>query len=71
MNSSAYQRAIGMVAVRGLMRSMHSNFGFEPRNAMLVDTDLTTAGYSGERLFALLHSLFGKQPRTIQANRYG
>ena len=36
-----------MVAVRGLMRSMHSNFGFEPRNAMLVDTDLTTAGYSG------------------------
>jgi predicted permease len=39
-----------MVAVRGLMRSMHSNFGFEPRNAMLVDTDLTTAGYSGERV---------------------
>src|SRR6202522_2355478 len=39
-----------MVAVRGLMRSMHSNFGFEPRNAMLVDIDLTTAGYSGERV---------------------
>ena len=35
-----------MVAVRGLMRSMHSNFGFEPRNAMLVDTDLTAAGYT-------------------------
>ena len=30
-----------MVAVRGLVRSLHSNFGFEPRNAMLVDTDLT------------------------------
>jgi predicted permease len=42
-----------MVAVRGLMRSMHSNFGFEPRNAMLVDTDLTTAGYSGERVPAM------------------
>jgi len=39
-----------MVAVRGLMRSMRSNFGFEPRNAMLVDIDLTTAGYSGERV---------------------
>jgi hypothetical protein len=37
-----------MVAVRGLMRSMHSNFGFEPRNAMLVDIDLTAAGYTGE-----------------------
>jgi predicted permease len=42
-----------MVAVRGLMRSMHSNFGFEPRNAMLVDTDLTTAGYSGEKVPAM------------------
>ena len=42
-----------MVAVRGLMRSMHSNFGFEPQNAMLVDTDLTTAGYSGERVPAM------------------
>ena len=39
-----------MVAVRGLMRSMHSNFGFEPRNAMLVDIDLTAAGYTGERI---------------------
>src|SRR5271169_3013638 len=42
-----------MVAVRGLIRSMQSNFGFEPRNAMLVDTDLTTAGYSGERVPAM------------------
>jgi predicted permease len=39
-----------MVAVRGLMRSMHSNFGFEPRNAMIVDIDLTSAGYSGDRV---------------------
>ena len=35
-----------MVAVRGLARSLHSNFGFEPRNAMLVDTDLSMAGYT-------------------------
>jgi predicted permease len=42
-----------MVAVRGLIRSMHSNFGFEPRNAMLVDIDLTAAGYSGERVPAM------------------
>ena len=42
-----------MVAVRGLMRSMHSSFGFEPRNAMLVDIDLTAAGYTGERIPAM------------------
>jgi predicted permease len=37
-----------LVAVRGLARSMHSNFGFEPRNAMLIDTDLNIAGYRGD-----------------------
>jgi predicted permease len=37
-----------LVAVRGLMRSLHSNFGFEPQNAMLVETDLRMAGYNGE-----------------------
>jgi predicted permease len=42
-----------MVAVRGLMRSMHSNFGFEPRNTLLVDTDLRTAGYAGEKVPAM------------------
>ncbi|MBV8896222.1 MAG: ABC transporter permease, partial [Acidobacteriaceae bacterium] len=36
-----------MVAVRGLMRSLHSNFGFQPQNATLVETALTMAGYSG------------------------
>ncbi|QNI33221.1 ABC transporter permease [Alloacidobacterium dinghuense] len=38
-----------MVAVRGLIRSLHSNFGFEPKNAMLVGTNLMMAGYSGDR----------------------
>jgi predicted permease len=42
-----------MVALRGLMRSLHSNFGFEPRNAMLVDTDLKAAGYNGEKVPAM------------------
>jgi predicted permease len=42
-----------LVAVRGLIRSMHSNFGFEPQNVMLADTDLTTAGYSGEKVPAM------------------
>ena len=36
------------VAVRGLVRSLHSDFGFIPENALLVDTDLNLAGYRGE-----------------------
>ncbi len=38
-----------MVAVRGLVRSLQSNVGFDPRNSMLVDTDLNMAGYSGDQ----------------------
>ena len=34
-----------IVAVRGLIRSLHSNYGFVPQNAMLVSTDLQMAGY--------------------------
>jgi predicted permease len=39
-----------LVAVRGLIRSLHSNFGVQPQDAMLVDTDLDMAGYSGDRV---------------------
>jgi predicted permease len=39
-----------MVAVRGLERSLHSNFGFEPRNLMLADTDLHMSGYGGDQV---------------------
>jgi predicted permease len=42
-----------LVAVHGLMHSMHSNFGFEPQNAMLVDTNLNMAGYTGEQAPAM------------------
>ena len=42
-----------LVAVRGLVRSMHSNFGFEPRNAMLASTFLSMAGYSGDGVPAM------------------
>ncbi len=36
-----------MVAVRGLARSLHGNFGFELSNSMLAETDLYMAGYRG------------------------
>jgi predicted permease len=42
-----------LVAVRGLLRSMHSNFGFEPDNALLADTALSMAGYDRERAPAM------------------
>lgn len=39
-----------LVAVRGLARSLHSNFGFDPDNVMLATSDLHMAGYSGDRV---------------------
>jgi predicted permease len=51
-----------MVAVRGLVRSLHSNFGFEPHNAMLLETDLNMAGYRGDQVPAM-------QKRIIDALR--
>jgi predicted permease len=39
-----------LVAVRGLVRSLRSNFGFDPQNATLVETDLRMAGYSGDSM---------------------
>jgi len=42
-----------MVAVRGLIRSLHGNFGFEPQNAMLADTDLNMAGYQADGVPAM------------------
>jgi predicted permease len=42
-----------MVAVRGLVRSVHSNVGFDPQNVMLVDVDLKMAGYSQDAVPAM------------------
>ena len=42
-----------LVAVRGLLRSLHSHLGVEPQNAMLVSTDLGTAGYSDNKVTAM------------------
>ncbi|PYX28348.1 MAG: ABC transporter substrate-binding protein [Acidobacteria bacterium] len=42
-----------MVAVRGLLRSLHGNFGFEPRNAMLAGANLAMAGYSAATVPAM------------------
>ena len=38
-----------MVAVRGLARSLHADFGFDVQNVLLAETDLGMAGYSADR----------------------
>ena len=42
-----------LVAVRGLTRSLNANFGFEPRNVMLVNSVLRMAGYSVDQIPAM------------------
>jgi predicted permease len=42
-----------LVAVRGMMRSLHSDFGFVPQGAVIASTDLDMAGYSGDRVPAM------------------
>jgi predicted permease len=49
-----------LVAVRGLVQSLHNKFGFEPKNTMLAETDLYMAGYSGNQVPAM-------QKRMIEA----
>jgi predicted permease len=39
-----------LVAVRGLVSSLHSNLGFQPQDALVVSTDLNMAGYRGDQV---------------------
>jgi predicted permease len=49
-----------LVAVRGLARSLHERFGFDPQHSMLAETDLSMAGYASDREAAM-------QKRMIEA----
>jgi len=49
-----------LVAVRGLMRSLHANFGFDPENATLAEIDMSMAGYTDDQVPVM-------QKRMIQA----
>lgn len=42
-----------IVAVRGLVRSMHTRLGIDPHNTLLVDTDPRMAGYKDSEIPAL------------------
>lgn len=49
-----------LLAVRGMLRSLHAHFGFDIGNTILAETDLSMAGYSGDRVPPM-------QKRMIQA----
>lgn len=38
-----------LVAVRGLVSSLHSDFGFQPQNAIVVNSDLQMSGYTQDK----------------------
>jgi predicted permease len=42
-----------LVAVRGMLRSLKSNFGFVPQNALQVNTELNMAGYKADQTGAI------------------
>jgi predicted permease len=46
-----------MVAVRGLLRSLNSQLGFDPRNTLVLGADLSMAGYSDNSLLAMQRRL--------------
>jgi predicted permease len=41
-----------MVAVSGLLRSLRSQFGFDPRHTLVLGVDLSMGGYSGDNMLA-------------------
>jgi len=47
-----------LVAVRGLMRSMHSNLGVEPQGVVIAEADLSMAGYRGESVATMQKRIF-------------
>ena len=44
-----------LVAVRGLVRSLHTSYGFEPKGAMLASFDLQMSGHAGAGPVQLQH----------------
>jgi len=48
-----------MVAVRGLVRSLRGDLGFDLRNAMVAGVELKMAGYTGERVEAMEDRMTG------------
>ncbi|MFZ0393462.1 MAG: ABC transporter permease, partial [Terracidiphilus sp.] len=50
ISSCAVLMTSSLVALRGLDRTLHNNFGFAPSHALVLETDLTMANYHGDRI---------------------
>jgi predicted permease len=48
-----------LVAIRGLVRSLHGHFGFDVENIMVASTDLSMSGYSPDRVPAMQTRMIG------------
>ena len=46
-----------LVAVRGLMRSLENNYGFQPQNVTVVECDLHMAGYTDDQNAQMQHRM--------------
>lgn len=64
-----------LVAVRGLVRSLHASLGFDTRNSMLASANLAMAGYSAaqapamqKRMLAALETIPGVQSAGLVNN---
>jgi predicted permease len=60
-----------MVAVRGLMRSLTSNLGFDPHNTMVVGANLSMAGYSSSQVPAVQKRLIDALKTVAGAQQVG
>jgi predicted permease len=60
-----------MVAVRGLVRSMHSNLGFDPRNTMTISANLAMAGYRGDAVPEMERRMFDAIPSIAGVEHVG
>ena len=46
-----------IVAIRGMARSLHSNYGFHPEKVVLFESDMLMAGYTEDRVPQMQHRI--------------
>ena len=60
-----------LVAVRGLVRGMHSNYGFDPQDTLTVGANLAMAGYVGDKIPAMQRRMYDALQTVPGAERVG
>jgi predicted permease len=60
-----------LVALRGMVRSLHAPLGFEPQGAMLAEMDLDMAGYGGDTALSFQRRLVEEAERSSGVSSAG